>query len=80
MAIDAGQTPRAGRPDCAKRIAAAAGPDADTAGLADAIADPGPIGDYSTAGYRRIVALAEELSVLRGHLGHPLPDARRACQ
>ncbi len=64
----------AARPDSAERIAAAAGPDADTAGLADAIADPGPASAYSTAGYSRIVALAEELSVLRGHLGHPLPD------
>jgi DNA helicase II / ATP-dependent DNA helicase PcrA len=58
----------------AERIAEAAGPDADTAGLADAIADPGPAGDYSPAGYRRIAALAEELSMLRGHLRHPLPD------
>jgi DNA helicase II / ATP-dependent DNA helicase PcrA len=60
--------------ETAERIAEAAGPDADTAGLADAIADPGPAGDYSAAGYRRIGALAEELSMLRGHLGHPLPD------
>ena len=60
--------------DTAERIAEAAEPDADTAGLADAIADPGPAGDYSVAGYRRIAALAEELTMLRGHLGHPLPD------
>jgi DNA helicase II / ATP-dependent DNA helicase PcrA len=60
--------------ETAERIAEASGPEADTAGLADAIADPGPAGDYSAAGYRRIVALAEELGMLRGHLGHPLPD------
>jgi DNA helicase II / ATP-dependent DNA helicase PcrA len=60
--------------ETAERIAEAAGPEADTAGLADAIADPGPARDYSAAGYRRIVALADELNVLRGHLGHPLAD------
>ena len=32
----------------------AAGPDADTACLADAMADPGPAAGYSAAGYRRI--------------------------
>jgi DNA helicase II / ATP-dependent DNA helicase PcrA len=64
----------AGRHHQAERIAEAAGPEADIAGLADALADPGPASDYSATGYRRIVALAEELSVLRGHLGHPLPD------
>jgi DNA helicase II / ATP-dependent DNA helicase PcrA len=53
---------------------AEAGAEADTAGLADAIADPGPASDYSAAGYRRIVALADELSTLRGNLDHPLPD------
>jgi DNA helicase II / ATP-dependent DNA helicase PcrA len=71
-ALDGGQARRNG--DTAEQIAEAAGPDADTAGLADAIADPGPAGDYSAAGYRRIGALAEELTTLRGHLGHPLPD------
>ena len=70
-ALDSGQAVAVAS---AERIAEAAGPDADTAGLADAIADPGPAGDYSTAGYRRIAALAEELSMLRGHLGHPLAD------
>jgi DNA helicase II / ATP-dependent DNA helicase PcrA len=72
VALDGGQASRRG--ETAERIAEAAGPDADTAGLADAIADPGPAGDYSTVGYRRIAALAEELAMLRGHLGHPLPD------
>ena len=74
VVLDGGHTARVAPPDSAERIAAAAGPDADTAGLADAIADPGLAGEYSTAGYQRIVALAEELNVLRGHLGHPLPD------
>ncbi|WP_343572471.1 UvrD-helicase domain-containing protein [Mycobacterium sp.] len=57
-----------------EQIAEAAGPHADTAGLADALADPGPPQSYSAEGYRRIVELADELSMLRGHLGHPLPD------
>lgn len=61
-------------PMSAAQIAAAAGPDADSACLADALADPGPAESYSAIGYRRIVALAEELTVLRGHLWHPLPD------
>lgn len=58
----------------ATEIAAAAGPDSDTACLADALADPGPAERYSVTGHHRIVALAEELRVLRGHLWHPLPD------
>ena len=72
VALDGGQAACTG--ETAERIAEAAGPEADTAGLADAVADPGPASDYSAAGYRRIVALAGELSVLRGHLSHPLPD------
>ena len=58
-------------------LAMAAGPSnigADTACLADAISDPGPAGSYSAVGYRRIGSLAGELSALRGHLGHSLPD------
>ncbi|OBJ51133.1 ATP-dependent DNA helicase [Mycobacterium sp. 1423905.2] len=55
-------------------IALLAGPDADTACLADAICDPGPATDYSAAGYQRIEALAGELTGLRGHLGRSLPD------
>jgi DNA helicase II / ATP-dependent DNA helicase PcrA len=70
--IDGGQVARTG--ETAEGIAEAAGPAGDTGALADAIADPGPASDYSAAGHRRIVALAEELRVLRGHLGHPLPD------
>ncbi|WP_131810527.1 PD-(D/E)XK nuclease family protein, partial [Mycolicibacter sinensis] len=61
-------------PVSAAAIAAQAGPDSDTACLADALADPGPAERYSATGYRRIAALAEELSALRGHLWHPLPD------
>ncbi|ORW89630.1 ATP-dependent helicase [Mycolicibacter terrae] len=61
-------------PVSAAEIAAQAGPDSDTACLADALADPGPAQRYSATGYRRIVALAEELTALRGHLWHPLPD------
>ncbi|HVQ98525.1 MAG TPA: ATP-dependent DNA helicase, partial [Mycobacterium sp.] len=49
-------------------------PDSDTACLADAIADSGPAGGYSVAGYQRITALGDELTALRGHLGHSLPD------
>ncbi|OCB34730.1 ATP-dependent DNA helicase [Mycobacterium malmoense] len=58
----------------AESIALAAGPDADTPCLADALADPGPTDGYSDAGYRRITALGAELRALRGHLGHSLPD------
>ncbi|WP_409434783.1 ATP-dependent helicase [Mycobacterium sp. SMC-14] len=61
-------------PVSAAEIAASAGPDSDTACLADALADPGPAERYSTVGYRRIGTLAEELTLLRGHLWHPLPD------
>jgi len=55
-------------------IAMAAGPEVDNACLADAISDPGPAGSYSTPGYQRINTLAAELSALRGHLNHSLPD------
>ncbi|ULP46437.1 ATP-dependent helicase [Mycolicibacter virginiensis] len=65
---------QSGAPVSAAEIAATAGPDSETACLADALADPGPAERYSAVGYRRIVALAEELTLLRGHLWHPLPD------
>ncbi|TPG34706.1 ATP-dependent helicase [Mycolicibacterium hodleri] len=55
-------------------IAASAGPDADTACLADAICDPGRSDRYSPIGYGRIVALCHELTVLRAQLHHPLPE------
>ncbi|OBK93629.1 ATP-dependent DNA helicase, partial [Mycobacterium sp. 1245499.0] len=63
-----------GDPCSPESIASAAGPDADTVCLADAIADPGAAEAYSAAGYQRITALAAELSALRAHLGHPLGD------
>ena len=72
VSLDGGQAARSA--ETAEQIAESAGPQADTAGLADALADPGPAVGYSAEGYRRIVALADELSVLRSHLGHPLPD------
>ncbi|HEX7321771.1 MAG TPA: ATP-dependent DNA helicase [Mycobacterium sp.] len=57
-----------------EQIAALAVPDADAACLADALADPGPPGRYSAVGYRRIGALAGELTALRARLSLPLPD------
>src|SRR6185312_11103292 len=56
------------------QIAAQTGSDADAACLADAICDPGPAHGYSDEGYRRIVALSRELTMLRGRLDFPLPD------
>ena len=58
----------------AQQIVAAAAADADTACLADALADPGPAEAYSTQGYRRILALGAELARLRGFLAHPVND------
>jgi DNA helicase-2/ATP-dependent DNA helicase PcrA len=58
----------------ADEIVALAAADSDAACLGDAISDPGPAEAYSAEGYRRIVALGRELSGLRAHLGHPLPD------
>lgn len=55
-------------------IVAQAAPDADAACLADAICDPGAAEQYSAAGYQRIVALSRELTMLRAHLSHPLPE------
>ncbi|TLG09528.1 ATP-dependent helicase [Nocardia cyriacigeorgica] len=47
---------------------------AEQAGLADAIADPGPAEQYSPDGYRRIVALGRELAALRERSGQPLTE------
>jgi DNA helicase-2/ATP-dependent DNA helicase PcrA len=58
----------------ADQIVAEAAPDADTACLADAISDPGAADGYSVEGHRRITALGRELTALRRHLAHPLPD------
>lgn len=58
----------------AEQIVAAAAADADTASLADALADPGPPENYSAEGFRRISALDVELARLRSFLAHPLTD------
>ena len=50
------------------------GEHAEEAGLADAIADPGPADRYSTRGYQRITALAQELHSLRERIGQPLTE------
>ncbi|MCP2274716.1 ATP-dependent helicase [Nocardia amikacinitolerans] len=47
---------------------------AEQAGLADAIADPGPPENYSTSGYSRIEALGRELAALRERSGQPLVE------
>jgi DNA helicase-2/ATP-dependent DNA helicase PcrA len=57
-----------------EEIVGQAAGDADAACLADAICDPGPAAAYSGAGHRRIVALGRELTALRAHLTHPLPE------
>jgi DNA helicase-2/ATP-dependent DNA helicase PcrA len=58
----------------ADRVVAQAAPDADAACLTDAVGDPGPAAAYSPTGYARIVDLGRELTALRGHLTHPLPE------
>ncbi|CCQ17053.1 putative ATP-dependent DNA helicase [Rhodococcus sp. AW25M09] len=50
------------------------GEQSEQAGLADAIADPGPAERYSEVGHRRIVALAGELHLLRDRIGQPLTE------
>lgn len=62
-----------GEPSAAEIVALAA-PDADSACLADALCDPGAAEHYSPAGYQRIEALGRELTMLRAHLSHPLPE------
>ncbi|WUC08040.1 DEAD/DEAH box helicase [Nocardia sp. NBC_00565] len=47
---------------------------AEQAGLADAIADPGPREQYSESGCQRIVALSRELAGLRERSGQPLAE------
>ncbi|GAB3128817.1 ATP-dependent DNA helicase AdnB [Tsukamurella serpentis] len=46
----------------------------DAAGLGDAIADPGPPTDYSTAGLAKIRSLDRQVRHVRQRLGHPLPE------
>jgi DNA helicase-2/ATP-dependent DNA helicase PcrA len=58
----------------ADQIVAEAALDADTACVADAISDPGAADGYSVEGHRRITAMGRELTALRGHLAHSLPD------
>ena len=58
----------------ARQIVDAAAAAADTASLADALADPGPAANYSPLGYERIAAAGAELARLRGYLAHPLTD------
>ncbi|WP_102142762.1 ATP-dependent helicase [Mycobacterium hubeiense] len=60
--------------DSIEHLVADVGPDADAACLAEAICDPGPAASYSPTGYQRIVALGRELTALRAHLSHPVPD------
>ena len=60
--------------DSVQQIVAAAAADAETASLADALADPGAPEAYSEQGYTRITALAAELARLRGFLAHPVTD------
>ncbi len=57
----------------AEQIVAAAA-DPDSAGLADALADPGPAENYSAEGLRRITACAAELTRLRAGLSNPVTD------
>ncbi|MGV0715229.1 ATP-dependent DNA helicase [Mycolicibacterium sp. XJ662] len=73
-ALDLDDTAPGADNEAVERIVAQAAPDADAACLADALCDPGPAAAYSTAGYARIVALGRELTALRAHLSHPLPD------
>ena len=63
-----------GEPASVDEIVAQAAPDADAACLADAISDPGTADAYSVEGHRRITRLRQELTGLRAHLSHPLPE------
>ncbi|WP_327109743.1 ATP-dependent helicase [Nocardia sp. NBC_01730] len=47
---------------------------AEQAGLADAIADPGPAEQYSAAGFARLEALGRELAALRERSGQSLAE------
>ncbi|WP_083871107.1 ATP-dependent helicase [Nocardia aobensis] len=55
-------------------LRAAAPEPAEQAGIADAIADPGPAQRYSELGYARIVTLGRELAALRERSGQSLPE------
>lgn len=58
----------------AHELIAAALPDSDIACLADALADLGSEGDYSSEGYRRLVALSGEITWLRTYLTHSVTE------
>ena len=73
-AVDLDGADRRTHSSATEQIVAQAAPDADAACLADAICDPGPAAGYSPIGYTRIVALGRELTALRAHLAHPLPE------
>ncbi|MGB3483111.1 MAG: ATP-dependent DNA helicase [Mycobacterium sp.] len=64
----------AGGVDGAEAVVAQSAPDADAPCLADAICDPGAAEAYSAAGYQRICALGEELTMLRAQLGYSVSD------
>ncbi|HET6733719.1 ATP-dependent helicase [Mycobacterium sp.] len=73
-AVELDDADRSAHGSATEQIVALAAPDADAACLADAICDPGPATAYSPTGYGRVVALGRELTALRAHLGHPLPE------
>lgn len=73
-AVELDDSDRSADQAIAERVVAQAAPDADTACLADAVGDPGVAAAYSSAGYARIMDLGRELTALRGHLTHPLPE------
>ena len=54
--------------------AALPGEAVDSAGLCDALADPGPADRYSAAGHERIVTFGKQLEALRRRIGQPLPE------
>ncbi|WP_019930860.1 ATP-dependent DNA helicase [Nocardia sp. BMG111209] len=58
----------------AEALRAVAPEPAEQAGLADAIADPGPPEHYSESGHERIAALGRELAALRERSGQSLPE------
>ncbi|MGI6796618.1 ATP-dependent helicase [Gordonia sihwensis] len=54
--------------------AALPGEAVDSAGLCDALADPGDASRYSAAGYERITTFGRQLDGLRRRIGQPLPE------
>jgi DNA helicase-2/ATP-dependent DNA helicase PcrA len=73
-AVELDDTGRVEHVTVSDRIVAETVADADTSCLADAICDPGPAAAYSSTGFARVVALGRELTALRAHLSHPLPE------